>query len=243
MLRLPMLMLMLMLMPIPRDDQRPARRPANAGDRPATDRESAPRPPPPRRRAAPRPSEPRFMERNRTDVATLETLRLRIRTRLCAAALRAWACARGLASLCHACTPCLCFAFVLAHGISQASPCCALLRYAFFAAPFRPLDASLALFVPYTSLQMTKSDKKICRNIYVICNITHYNLFSSPLKYLFTKHPISGQWASPKGHRKAARPQGSNKRASPKSASAKAGQRRSRKGHWLRQEGLRKTTR
>ena len=65
---------------------------------------------------------------------------------------------------------------------------------------FRPLDTSLALFVPFASLQTTKSDKKIYRNIYVICNITHYNLFSSPLKYLFAKHPKIGLRKHEKEH-------------------------------------------
>lgn len=41
-------------------------------------------------------------------------------------------------------------------------------------------------------LKNDKIDKKIYRNIYVICNITYYKIFSSPLKYLFIKHPISG---------------------------------------------------
>lgn len=175
-----------------------------------------PRPPPPRRAAAPRRhhTEPCFMERNRTDVATLETLRLHIRARQCAT--HQCACALRYASA-------LCLVPVLA---------LARLGYAVFAPFLCPVFGLLVLrlpcFVPFASLQMTKSDKKICRNIYVICNITYYKIFSSPLKYLFTKHPISGMRKPAKGasqgHRK-------HKRASPasKSASAQAGQRQSRK--------------
>ena len=61
----------------------------------------------PPRRAAPRRrhTEPCFMERNRTDVATLETLGLRLRTRQCAT--RQCACALRYASV-------LCFVPMLA---------------------------------------------------------------------------------------------------------------------------------
>lgn len=54
-----------------------------------------------------------------------------------------------------------------------------------------------AVLCALCKLKNDKIDKKICRNIYVICNITHYKIFSSPLKSLFTQHPISGTGLAP----------------------------------------------
>ena len=137
---------------------------------------------------------------------------------------------------------------MLAHWASRLQDACgkaSALRY--HPAPrdscaLRPV-CGLALLRAYgvyalCKLKNDKIDKKIHRNIYVICNITHYKIFSSPLKYLFTKHPISGiGYAKIKAERspkmaktgraasktpRQAEPLARAQRASPMSASAKA---------------------
>ena len=123
-------------------------------------------PDPPRRTH----TEPCFMERNRKDAATLEThAPMRYCAICCASAMlahEAWV-----------------MPLTLAH---EALP--------LFAAVCGLLVLCLRHFMPLCRLTNDKIDKKICRNIYVICNITHYNLFSSPLKYLFTNSPKTGHW-------------------------------------------------
>lgn len=91
------------------------------------------------------------------------------------------------------CTCAICCTYaMLAHDACASHLCACTPRFTHSLPRFRPLGASLALFCALCRLTNDKIDKKICRNIYVICNITHYNLFSSPLKYLFTNSHKTG---------------------------------------------------